>query len=90
MVFICGVEEGLIPHEDADLEEERRLLFVGLTRANGRGGDALRAEQDSVSANGFRPEPSRFLEEYSNVELLKRERLTAQRRVRQADQLRLF
>ncbi len=37
-VFIAAVEEGLIPHErnrdDPDhLEEERRLLFVGVTRA---------------------------------------------------------
>jgi DNA helicase II / ATP-dependent DNA helicase PcrA len=37
-VFIVAVEEGLLPHErsqnDADqLEEERRLMFVGLTRA---------------------------------------------------------
>ncbi len=39
-VFIVGVEEGLLPHErsntgeqDEQLEEERRLLFVGVTRA---------------------------------------------------------
>ncbi|MBL9125026.1 MAG: ATP-binding domain-containing protein, partial [Planctomycetaceae bacterium] len=38
VVFIAAVEQGLLPHErsanDPDqLEEERRLLFVGLTRA---------------------------------------------------------
>lgn len=38
VVFVMALEQGLIPHErskeDADqLEEERRLLFVGLTRA---------------------------------------------------------
>jgi DNA helicase-2/ATP-dependent DNA helicase PcrA len=38
VVFIAAVEEGLIPHERArdnpnELEEERRLLFVGITRA---------------------------------------------------------
>jgi DNA helicase II / ATP-dependent DNA helicase PcrA len=38
VVFIIAVEEGLLPHERSrqsadELEEERRLLFVGLTRA---------------------------------------------------------
>jgi ATP-dependent exoDNAse (exonuclease V) beta subunit len=37
-VYIVGLEDGLIPHErsstnDEELEEERRLLFVGITRA---------------------------------------------------------
>jgi uncharacterized protein (TIGR00375 family) len=35
VVFVCGVEEGLLPVQsrDADLAEERRLFYVGLTRA---------------------------------------------------------
>lgn len=38
MVFICGLEDGLFPHhfsrEDPNaLEEERRLCYVGITRA---------------------------------------------------------
>lgn len=37
VVFISGVEEGLIPYtfkkEDVDMEEERRLFYVGMTRA---------------------------------------------------------
>ena len=36
-VFVAGVEEGLIPFtfaaEGSDIEEERRLFFVGMTRA---------------------------------------------------------
>jgi superfamily I DNA/RNA helicase len=30
---IMGVEKNIIPHPRADLEEERRLLYVGMTRA---------------------------------------------------------
>ena len=38
VVFIVGLEQGLLPHSRAnenasELEEERRLLFVGITRA---------------------------------------------------------
>ena len=40
LVFIGGLEEGVIPHynakEPADIEEERRLLYVGMTRAERR------------------------------------------------------
>ncbi len=38
VVFIVALEEGILPHsrandDDNELEEERRLLFVGITRA---------------------------------------------------------
>jgi len=37
VVFVAGVEEGLIPfrpdEEDTDIEEERRLFYVAMTRA---------------------------------------------------------
>ena len=32
-VFVCGVTEGLLPHKDGDPAEERRLLYVALSRA---------------------------------------------------------
>ena len=39
-VFLVDINEGIIPHKkanmDADLEEERRLLYVGMTRAKNR------------------------------------------------------
>ena len=41
IVFVCGLEEGLFPHEnslleDKGLEEERRLMYVAVTRARQR------------------------------------------------------
>jgi len=37
VVFICGLEEGVLPYQqpgrESDVEEERRLCYVGMTRA---------------------------------------------------------
>jgi DNA helicase-2/ATP-dependent DNA helicase PcrA len=38
VVFLCGISEGIVPLADPrtgkiDIEEERRLFYVGLTRA---------------------------------------------------------
>ena len=67
VVFIVGMEEGLLPHyrrgeEIEDLEEERRLCYVGITRAK----EKLflsRAERRSTFGVGRANLPSRFLEE---------------------------
>ena len=67
VVFIVGLEEGLLPHSrsmdsNADLEEERRLCYVGITRAKERL-YLLRAFQRSIWGRSSPTLPSRFLEE---------------------------
>lgn len=67
MVFLCGLEEGLFPHqrslEDPDqLEEERRLCYVGITRAE-RQLHITHAESRRLHGSEHYPRPSRFLNE---------------------------
>ena len=64
-VFLVGLEEGVFPHgralEDAEgIEEERRLAYVGLTRAKRYLFLAWAAERRTGGYAGPR-EPSRFL-----------------------------
>ncbi len=67
VVFIGGLEEGLLPlmhqdKDDSDIEEERRLFYVGVTRAKDRlflGYAVNRLRWGNVMWNG----PSRFLRE---------------------------
>ena len=69
-VFMIGMEEGIFPHsrsiEENSLEEERRLCYVGMTRAQG----AARAHARDA-AQSLRPHeanlPSRFLDELPNA-----------------------
>ena len=76
-VFMVGLEEGLLPHtrsldSEADIEEERRLCYVGITRAR-RELFLLRALRRRSWAAGDtdEAEPSRFLAEIPE-ELLER------------------
>ena len=67
MVIIAGLEEGLFPHsrsaEDEDeLEEERRLCYVGMTRAR-RQLVLTGAARRRVFGEYQSCEPSRFLDE---------------------------
>jgi DNA helicase-2/ATP-dependent DNA helicase PcrA len=67
VVFIVGIEEGLLPHyrrgeEIEDMEEERRLFYVGITRAKERL-FLSRAEKRSTFGIGRVNLPSRFLDE---------------------------
>jgi DNA helicase-2/ATP-dependent DNA helicase PcrA len=64
-VFIVGVEEGLLPHErsadDGDeTEEERRLFFVGITRAKTNLNIAF-AKYRQIRGQTLRTIPSQFL-----------------------------
>jgi DNA helicase-2/ATP-dependent DNA helicase PcrA len=66
-VFLVGVEEGLFPHqrssEDArQLEEERRLCYVGITRAM-RHLTICHAESRRLHGSEYYPQPSRFIRE---------------------------
>ena len=67
VVFMVGLEEGLLPHKRAlednrELEEERRLAYVGMTRAKDRL-YLVHAHHRSTWGVGAPAEPSRFLAE---------------------------
>ena len=67
VAFMVGLEEGLIPHsrsmgDPAELEEERRLCYVGMTRAEKRL-FLSHAEYRSLFGQFQMNEPSRFLED---------------------------
>jgi DNA helicase-2/ATP-dependent DNA helicase PcrA len=66
-VFLTGLEEGVFPHgraldDEEGIEEERRLAYVGLTRAKERLFLSYAAERRLGGYAGLR-EPSRFLVE---------------------------
>jgi DNA helicase II / ATP-dependent DNA helicase PcrA len=66
-VFIVGLEDGVFPHlrslgEPAELEEERRLAYVGITRAQRRLYLTNAWSRMLYGATQYNP-PSRFLQE---------------------------
>jgi DNA helicase-2/ATP-dependent DNA helicase PcrA len=72
-VFLVGLEEGLVPHSrsltgDEALEEERRLCYVGMTRAMGRL-YLTHAQSRQVFGQRRLAEPSRFLTEVADMPL---------------------
>ncbi len=66
IVFIIGMEEGLLPHQSSidedNIEEERRLAYVGITRAQHQLYFTLAKERRQIGET-VEPEPSRFLYE---------------------------
>jgi superfamily I DNA/RNA helicase len=91
VVFIAGCEESMLPfsfgHDAADLEEERRLFYVGMTRARRRlyltwaRSRTLRGQKHQCS-------PSRFLADLPADQVQKMQ--PAGRRRRHQNQMKLF
>jgi len=71
-VFIVGVEDGTLPHEasldEGRLDEERRLLYVGITRAKEQLWLSHSREAQRWGSK-LRLAPSRFLDELPAAEL---------------------
>ena len=77
-VFLVGMEEGLFPHQRSSgdpvqLEEERRLCYVGITRAQDRV-TLTYAQHRRMHGDDYYPNPSRFIGEIP-AELLEEVRL---------------
>jgi DNA helicase II / ATP-dependent DNA helicase PcrA len=69
IVFIVGLEEGILPHrrsfdDPEEMEEERRLCYVGITRAKKRL-YLLRCYRRSLFGGTTANPPSRFLNDIS-------------------------
>lgn len=72
-VFLIGMEEGILPHQTSidedNVEEERRLAYVGITRAQ----QSLRftlCKERRQFGELIQPEPSRFLQELPQDDIL--------------------
>ena len=86
-VFVCGLEEGVFPHSrsldsgaESGLEEERRLMYVAMTRAR-RELFLCFADERQLYGGISRHPPSRFLDEIpkerlANPEALRRPQWT--------------
>lgn len=77
VVFLIGLEEGIFPHSrsalsPAELEEERRLMYVGLTRAKEKA-YLLHAEIRTLFGGMQVNPPSRFLSEIPEALLDRKE-----------------
>lgn len=72
VVFMVGMEEGIFPHSrihesgPKELEEERRLCYVGMTRAREELHLSYAASRLQFGQRGYNP-PSRFLADMGNV-----------------------
>ena len=74
-VFLCGLEENLLPHarslkDNTEVDEERRLCYVGMTRAKSHLTLSFADERNQYGRRAKRT-PSRFLKEIPNQYLCK-------------------
>nr|WP_086939270.1 DNA helicase Rep [Thaumasiovibrio occultus] len=71
-VYLIGMEEGILPHQTSidedNVEEERRLAYVGITRAQKELTFTMCKERRQYGEL-IRPQPSRFLEELPQDDL---------------------
>ncbi|MFZ5517710.1 MAG: UvrD-helicase domain-containing protein [Candidatus Zhuqueibacterota bacterium] len=99
VVFIAGCEEGLIPYQrgdgaPADVEEERRLFYVGMTRAKerlillGSKSRFLFGERKSNSPSRFLADIQEALKQHRKAELKDRPKVKTGQQ--DASQLTLF
>jgi len=91
-VFILGLDEGLLPHsrsrdDPEEMAEERRLLYVGMTRARNQL-YLLRAERRSGFGSWEYSEASRFLADISEDLVINQGRRNATRRDAREDDFR--
>lgn len=67
IIFIIGLEEGILPHSrsmlsQSEMEEERRLMYVGITRAKEKV-HLIHANQRTIFGSTQINSPSRFLDD---------------------------
>jgi ATP-dependent DNA helicase Rep len=71
-VYLVGMEEGILPHQvsidEDNVEEERRLAYVGITRAQKELTFILAKERNQYGET-INPTPSRFLLELPQDDL---------------------
>ena len=87
VIFLVGMEEGVFPHmrslgDPTELEEERRLAYVGITRAQRRLFLTHATTRSLFGATNFNS-PSRFLDEVPD-KLIDKEKPRPRRRDREA------
>ncbi len=82
-VFLTGLEEGVFPHsrsqnDEHAIEEERRLAYVGITRAMNRLSLTF-AQRRALFGNSYAYPRSRFLEEIPGLNFLEIENVALPR-----------